>query len=105
MTDPNTQRVALVTGGAIRVGRAITLALAGAFGDCSRTRWAWMPPIARIVGMAGRSTATCSSVTMPRPRQDGSGDSSSKRLMPDAISMHTTEEPPVNIHSLSWPMI
>ncbi len=30
MTDPNTQRVALVTGGAIRVGRAITLALAEA---------------------------------------------------------------------------
>ena len=30
MTDQNPQRVALVTGGAIRVGRAITLALAGA---------------------------------------------------------------------------
>lgn len=30
MTDRNTQRVALVTGGAIRVGRAITLALAEA---------------------------------------------------------------------------
>ena len=30
MTDPNPQRVALVTGGAIRVGRAITLALAAA---------------------------------------------------------------------------
>ena len=30
MTDPNTQRVALVTGGGIRVGRAITLALAEA---------------------------------------------------------------------------
>ena len=30
MTDQNPQRVALVTGGAIRVGRAITLELAGA---------------------------------------------------------------------------
>lgn len=30
MTDQNPQRVALVTGGAVRVGRAITLALAGA---------------------------------------------------------------------------
>jgi NAD(P)-dependent dehydrogenase (short-subunit alcohol dehydrogenase family) len=30
MSDPMTQRVALVTGGAARVGRAIALGLAGA---------------------------------------------------------------------------
>jgi pteridine reductase len=69
MTDRNTQRVALVTGGAIRVGRAITLALADAEYDVlisyHSSEAAAQETRAAVESLGRRCETVCADLSLP----------------------------------------